>query len=585
MPMLALRACGSHRSSAYSGAGTVSSSSRARGSTHNVMHVRGRHHTELPEECHIRHCSPRLRLWPPVMAYGLSTCTVRWLALLVQLFVLVTMVSHGSVNAQQEDSGSLDRQTMSAIMKDLALNHRDVDSTHGRTPARRAAAGDGAASMATGARDGGVDDVDPVTAIPANNRRCSKRDATRVSAQCALQCRCIAGRWKCCRLRKSYEELSEEEKQRLVDAYLLVSQDKRYKREFSALVWSHAVFACQMVRRDIDLYPTIVPFHRLLLIALENLLRRVDCRITMPFWDIPKHYTRSWADQPPLRDKHLFGSDGSGPDHCVRDGDLAEGKYTTPLLQYRGVKLPLKTTCLRRNLDDSSAPCPWPVVQAILSVPSSDAALLMAGLLGGFDVLFHYGIGGSLRDVSLPIDPIFAMAHSYTDKLIATYQAVGSDFLSGHGYFNNTQRLTAFPWFSASDFMDASNLPGGVCLAWGASMSRDEAIATGYYAAMEMPRSDYLQAAYSKVRDQQLDGGARSAKAFQTVLDYFAQHFPSFKFDASGFHIHDWQAALHAYARRPRNKQHYALQVCADILKVDPQFLSLNVTSPGMRPA
>eukprot|EP00117_Sycon_ciliatum_P012937 scpid51010/ scgid13803/ len=477
--------------------------------------------------------------------------------------LLILIFNHGSQTLAADNRDENKAEEYSRILKDLTLGYRDVDS----------------ASSSESPENG----VHRRQYRDLHNSECSE-NATRIDAQCARVCQCIDGHWKCCRHRKSYEDLSEEEKKRLANAYVVASSDPRYKADFAAVLWAHSVFACQVVRRGNDVYPITVTFHRMLVFALENVLRRVDCRISMPFWDIPKLYPRQWVDQLPLLDKKIFGSNGVPPEYCVKDGMLAEGKYVVPILTYHGKEFPLESSCMRRKIDESKGPCPWPVIQAILAAPSKDSILLMAGLLGGFDVLFHYGIGGSFRDVSLPVDPIFAMAHSYIDKVIANYQARGPEFMTGNGYYNNTEALTAFPWFTARDFIDAGRLPGGVCLSWGASMPRDEALSTGYYAALEMPRKEHLYLRYSEIRDRRLFGGARSDNAFNTMLEYFRTHFPSFKFDANGFHVSDWQTYLHKYAFRPPNKNNHALDFCKRFLKLDPSFLSYNVTSPGMHP-
>lgn len=80
------------------------------------------------------------------------------------------------------------------------------------------------------------------------------------------------------------------EKKRLASAFLTASKDPRYKDTFGSLVWSHSVFACSVISAKWNLYHLELAFHRVLVLAMENILRMVDCRVTLPYWDIGRDY-------------------------------------------------------------------------------------------------------------------------------------------------------------------------------------------------------------------------------------------------------------------------------------------------------
>ena len=109
--------------------------------------------------------------------------------------------------------------------------------------------------------------------------------------------------------------MSLEERTRLTKAFKLLSSDPRYISDYEKLGKLHSV-----VPEPKYFYP----WHRWYVLELENLLRQIDCRITIPYWEWIKdaaHWTRGseiedvWNPGP-----HGLGGNGVSPFKCVMDG-------------------------------------------------------------------------------------------------------------------------------------------------------------------------------------------------------------------------------------------------------------------------
>ena len=85
----------------------------------------------------------------------------------------------------------------------------------------------------------------------------------------------------------------QEERDRFTHAYLKAVKNEIYKPAMRAILWSHAAFFCKTITNKEQLvYSDAVGYHNLLLLALESLLRLIDCRVTLPYWDVALEYEK-----------------------------------------------------------------------------------------------------------------------------------------------------------------------------------------------------------------------------------------------------------------------------------------------------
>lgn len=100
--------------------------------------------------------------------------------------------------------------------------------------------------------------------------------------ECGRRCKCERGRLvKCCRLRKEFLDMSRQERIRYINAVKTVSTNPTYKERYEALLTIHRIIFSSRIH-ELDFF---LPWHRWFILQYENLLREIDCRITVPYWD------------------------------------------------------------------------------------------------------------------------------------------------------------------------------------------------------------------------------------------------------------------------------------------------------------
>ena len=68
---------------------------------------------------------------------------------------------------------------------------------------------------------------------------------------------------------------------RYIRAVLQASTDPKYKQDYDKLITLHkSAFQSGIHERD-----QFLPWHRWFVLQYENILRRISCHITVPFWD------------------------------------------------------------------------------------------------------------------------------------------------------------------------------------------------------------------------------------------------------------------------------------------------------------
>ena len=107
---------------------------------------------------------------------------------------------------------------------------------------------------------------------------------------CERKCECKSGKLvSCYRVRKEFTRMSFEERIRFIKAFKLLSSDPRYIRDYEKLGKLHTV---------VPQLKNFFPWHRWYVLELENLLRQIDCRVTIPY--------RDWIKDAALRSR-IYG--------------------------------------------------------------------------------------------------------------------------------------------------------------------------------------------------------------------------------------------------------------------------------------
>jgi hypothetical protein len=264
---------------------------------------------------------------------------------------------------------------------------------------------------------------------------------------CLMRCECIqptAGLFdfRCFREREDYSCMDDSRRQRFNDAYVQLSDpdpSNPLYGQFSYLMSKHgAAFSAVHATR------WFLPWHRAYLLELENLLRKVDCRITVPYWPFASNPTDPFSYGP-------FGDLGMGSNGDPGNNNyVSDGKFGIPWIP------PSKSTFLTRQFLTTPIIPTLGQLNQILSTPASGFASFSDQLKFNYHNGVHVSIGGDMGTVASPLDPIFFLVHGNVDRAWDTWQKMSADRSSAYGSFSAT---SAMPFmFGTITFNDVRSL-------------------------------------------------------------------------------------------------------------------------------
>jgi len=250
---------------------------------------------------------------------------------------------------------------------------------------------------------------------------------------------------------------------------------KRYAEGFRQAINQKDPLLYNLVRMHIVHFLGIIhnssmflPWHRYALLQYENALRRYDCRITAPYWDV-----RGYAGSPELS-PHWNPEDGIGGNGqlnfsdptggndrvgaCVLDGPFRKDRFSIfKIVDGFG-------GCLRRWWKEQSSSISAAQVELVLRTPSTDYNEFRFQLDHGFHESGHLWVGGTMGVAGAPNGPDFWLWHGYVDMLWDKWQNQGPQFKFAWapGPLNQTIE-TEFPESQETnqDYLDNLQLEGG----------------------------------------------------------------------------------------------------------------------------
>ena len=127
--------------------------------------------------------------------------------------------------------------------------------------------------------------------------------------QCEERCKCKHGKLtNCYRVRKDFTKMDIEERKRFINTYKMASLHPLFKKDYENVVAFHINAPDKLLHHTPKIF---FPWHRWFLVQFENLLRRIDCRVTAPYWDwsrVAHHWWRGSGN----RDLWNSGEHGVG---------------------------------------------------------------------------------------------------------------------------------------------------------------------------------------------------------------------------------------------------------------------------------
>lgn len=153
-------------------------------------------------------------------------------------------------------------------------------------------------------------------------------------------------------------------------------------------------------------------WHRWFILQYEDLLRQIDCNITVPYWDWSVVSGRPWGTLQKdmwYSGNSGFGGNGIQPTGCVQSGVFRQGAWT--LVPSAG-----PSKCLRRFFNghppDSIA------ITQLLKMQPKDFNSFELGLRVNFHDVVHCLIDGTMCSFDSAASPEFFMHHGFIDKVM-----------------------------------------------------------------------------------------------------------------------------------------------------------------------
>ena len=267
--------------------------------------------------------------------------------------------------------------------------------------------------------------------------------------RCGRRCTCSYGRLvDCCRVRKEWRSMTQVERCRYVTVVHTVSTTQPWKSCYDELIKIHQ----DEFSSGIHGQNFFLPWHRWFILALENLLRQVDCSITVPYWDWslePQTWQNSivWAAQcglggngDPNNNDHVQTGVFSQPNNWLLTpsaGGFLHRRFNGILPDCAAVAMALRMGLAEFNT--------W---HTIISSQLHDSV--------------HCFIGGTMCTDDSANAPEFFLHHGFIDQIWAAWQNRGPAFKNQPFYTQNTNAMPGALGYSPADVYDLDNQPGCV---------------------------------------------------------------------------------------------------------------------------
>ena len=281
-------------------------------------------------------------------------------------------------------------------------------------------------------------------------RRCR---APVVYDYCRRECKCKDGRlYNCHRVRRELSTMSIRDRKAYVRAVKLISTHPWFRKDYEKLLTIHKTYFNQQIHE----FEYFLPWHRWFVLKYEDLLRRVSCRITVPYWDFTLTAGEPFTGAIWNNTAAGLGGDGVGPPRlCVKNGPFREGKWY--LIRSAG------GGCLKRYfLRDEIFP-DLIALQQFLSMFSSadklkDFELMLRNDFHNNIHFFIGGFGGTMSGLDSATAPEFFLLHAMVDKIWADWQKKSAKHLYPTEFLYQDGKMPGTEYYSR-DFLNLSQQP------------------------------------------------------------------------------------------------------------------------------
>lgn len=284
------------------------------------------------------------------------------------------------------------------------------------------------------------------------------REGIEVFDSCQRRCVCRGGNAvECCRLRKDWISMNLAERRQYLDAVVQVSTDPVYKTQYDSLISLYRQLGRSLVHNSDPSISQFFPWHRYFLIEYENLLRQINCSITIPYWDwtaLPKNpYVSDVFDI-----TNGFGDSSRLNDSCVNVGLFSVNKWVLPAAVGGG--------CLKREYQLRSFPTRDAIDRDLLPTPASAFTTFHRSLHLVTHNLVRCTIGGTMCTAGdSAADPLYILHLSRIDSIFSQWQdlKMGRQLIR---YANDNTLLTGTDGLTVAELSNNQVLPYGISVCY-----------------------------------------------------------------------------------------------------------------------
>jgi hypothetical protein len=267
--------------------------------------------------------------------------------------------------------------------------------------------------------------------------------------------------------------MSQLERERFIGTYTYVARTEPYRTRFWDLIRLHT----DNFFNGIHGGAVFLPWHRWYILQLENLLREVDCRVTLPYWDWTKEAANPfqsiiWSNDP----SWLGGNGDDTQGSCIVTGPFVAPGYQVEAPQ--GVNN--AGGCITRNFVNGSTFATPADIQLLYNLypgpsPSDYSAFEENCESGpGMHGAVHCAIGGTMCSTGASGNPEFFLHHANIDKIWHDWQASqpnDANMFAYNGNLDAQMPATPPPYNPATprtvmDYRNQTTLNGSVSICY-----------------------------------------------------------------------------------------------------------------------
>ncbi|XP_078345456.1 tyrosinase-like [Oculina patagonica] len=273
--------------------------------------------------------------------------------------------------------------------------------------------------------------------------------------KCNDECECQHGKLvKCYRVRREFTQMTLADRRRYIKAYKRASVDPLFVDDYKKLVGVHMFMPHELLHHSPIIF---LPWHRWYLIKFENLLRKIDCRITLPFWDWSRMAANWWRETDPSdvwnSGDHGLGGNGVPPEDCVEDGPFGRDVWNLTEMAEDG--------CLKRRFNFTMTLPNRKVVSDYLSCNVSEFLTFEEFIRYNAHASLHGAISGTMLSNNASSNaPETIFHHGFLDKIWATWQRKGVDYK--FTFFTESKFKLPFSSTYGWQWLDNDNLLEGI---------------------------------------------------------------------------------------------------------------------------